>query len=116
MLDNEKVQALLECHNAIKALEETYEKLKTEVKSAMVADGLTTVKLGKNEISLTTSMRNTPVKDILTQLSTMNLVSCIKTQLVADIDLLKLKVGAGITQAQYDSLVKQTPVLTMKIK
>ena len=115
-LNMDRIQKLVSVYREYKKLGQELEGLKGDVKADMTASKINTITQNGVTVSLTRSQRNTPAKDILVELAGLGLTSCIMTQMVPDIDRLRLEVGTGLTQEQFAKLVKVSEVLTLNIK
>lgn len=115
-MNMETVKELIEVRETYLALEKKLSNLKDQVKKEMLSEKITTINHGSSIITLTHSTRVTPSKTIVDSLVKLGMVNCLKTEIKADIDILKSEIGHKITEEQFKALVKETDVYTMNVK
>lgn len=116
VFSKEVVSEMIACHTRMAQDKARLDELKGVVKDYMVKGNIWSFNHDGKTISVSKSEKKTPNKNILTMITSIGLLGCLKTEIVPDLDRLSMEIGSSITKEQYDSMVKTTEVLSMSIK
>lgn len=116
LISKENLKKVAELHRQIKELEAQFEVYKDQLKEELISAGVNKLEAEGVSITLVETSRTTIAKDAVDRLWGKGLTDCLLTKVEVNVETLKRRVGRGLTEQEFHSMVKETPYYRMTIK